>query len=118
MQNVFFAIKVADIKLRKDVPGPQSLFPSLSLVVAIPFFRQQKAIIIILCCERLRDMICLLVRPNIIATVVKTTHAKQCGTAQVRARKHINYLEAAYRDAFAEVCSVADDKLIKGDRII
>ena len=52
LECLSFAINVPDVKFRKEGHGPQNLFQSLSLVVAIPFFGDQKVIMIILCYER------------------------------------------------------------------
>ena len=76
-QNVFFVAKIASVRLRKVAYGLQNHFPNSNMVEEPQYLKQLKTVVTIICSEKLKVMIYLLVRLSIIDHVIKNTLVNQ-----------------------------------------
>ena len=72
-QNLFFMAKIASVRLRKVAYGLQNHFPNSKMVEEPQYLKQLKTVVTIICSEKLKVMIYLLVRLSIIDNVIKNT---------------------------------------------
>ena len=76
-QNVFFVVKIASVRLRKVAYGLQNHFPNSNMVEEPQYLKQLKTVVTIICSEKLKVMIYLLVNLSIIDHVIKNTFVNQ-----------------------------------------
>ena len=76
-QNVFFVAKIASVRLRKVAYGLQNHFPNSNMVEEPQYLKQLKTVVTIICSEKLKVTIYLLVRLSIIDHVIKNTFVNQ-----------------------------------------
>ena len=76
-QNVFFVAKIASVRLRKVAYGLQNHFPNSNMVEEQQYLKQLKTVVTIICSEKFKVMIYLLVRLSIIDHVIKNTFVNQ-----------------------------------------
>ena len=101
----FFVAKIASVRLRVVAYGLQNHFPNLNMVEEPQYLKQLKTVVTIICSEKLKVMIYLLVRLSIIDHIVKKTFVKQLilvWTFYLKLQQ--SDMEAAHIDAFTEVC--------------